>query len=86
MTGKAKGAKKERLWIVPATVTISMNVVVRAPSKEEAIEAAKSADMMSLCHQCSEGTSASRDDVLEWRTSGELDGEPQIDADGVEEV
>ena len=49
---------------------ISMSIDVEAKSIEEAIKKAESAPVMSLCHQCARG------DDGEWRTSGELDGDP----------
>lgn len=54
-----------------ATGTISLHVEVEADSLEEAVEKAKEAPIMGLCHQC-----ASTGDEGEWRTSGELDCDP----------
>lgn len=60
---------------VPATVTISMFVDVQAESIQEAWDLAERAPMMSLCHQCC------RAEPGQWSTSGEIDGEPEIDRD-----
>jgi hypothetical protein len=58
---------------VSALVTISIHCVVEAESREQALEEAEAADMMSFCHQCASGGD---DRMNEWRTSGELDGTP----------
>jgi hypothetical protein len=51
--------------------TISMGIDVEADSLEAAIEKAKGAGVMSLCHQCARGEEGV------WNTSGELDcGDP----------
>lgn len=55
-------------FIVAAEITF--NVTVSAATLEDAVDKAKAASVMSLCHQCSHGA----DD--EWSTSGELDATP----------
>jgi hypothetical protein len=55
-------------------MTISVHTTVYADSPEEAKEIAlKERSPMSLCYQCSHGEPES-----EWVTSGELDGEPDV--------
>lgn len=49
---------------------ISLNVTVEADTLDEAIERAKEAPVMHLCHQCAEGY------VEKWSTSGDLDCDP----------
>ncbi len=49
---------------------ISMHVDVDAATMAEAIEEAKAASVMTLCHQCANGDKGC------WNTSGELDTEP----------
>ena len=61
-------------YLVCGEVTISVHCEVEANSKEEALELARDLPMMSLCHHCASGSEKYED---EWRTSGELDGEPQ---------
>lgn len=58
----------EYTFVVAAEITL--NVTVSAASLEDAVDKAKAASVMSLCHQCSRG----EDD--EWSTSGELDTTP----------
>jgi hypothetical protein len=60
-----------RDYNVVAQVTISVHTVVEAGSIEEAIELAQERSVIQLCHQCASG-----DEMSEWVTSGELDGEP----------
>jgi hypothetical protein len=57
---------------VAGVATISVHTDVDAETPEEAIQIAKWRPMQRLCFQCSGAEGA--DD--EWRTSGELDGEP----------
>lgn len=57
---------------VGGTVTISMYIDIEAESPEAAKEAARGAPVMHLCHHCS-GVG----DDGEWRTSGDLDGDPE---------
>lgn len=56
---------------VSAEMTISLVTVVRAKSKEEALELVAARPVIGLCHQCAGGFQSE-----EWITSGELDGEP----------
>ncbi len=59
-------------YLVTGHVTISVHVEVSANSKEEAIDLAERAPMMSLCHQCS------RSEPDEWGNGGSFDGEVEI--------
>lgn len=61
----------KRTYRVVAMCTISVHTDVEATSKREAVKLARGRSMMSLCHQCSGGSSHD-----EWSTSGELDGTP----------
>jgi hypothetical protein len=61
---------------VSSMVTISIYTDVEAETEEEAIDAASERPMMALCHQCS-GGGESREC---WVTSGELDGEADLEA------
>lgn len=62
---------------VPGTMTISVFVDVEADSIEEAKAKAEEASVMGLCHYCSD----SRNREGEWCTSGELDGQPEINGE-----
>lgn len=62
-------------YLVTSLVTISMSIVVEADSEMEAREKAEDCHIMSLCHFCSRGSNYIKD---EWRTSGEIDGIPEI--------
>lgn len=57
---------------VTGVATISVHTDVDAETPEEAIKIAQGRPMQGLCFQCANTEGA--DD--EWRTSGELDGEP----------
>lgn len=57
---------------VNGTATISMHTVVEADSPEEAKEIAQERAVQGLCHGCANARGADE----EWRTNGELDGEP----------
>lgn len=59
-------------YMVTSAITISMHTEVEADSAEEAKEIASQRGIMSMCHSCAR----SDGDDEEWRTSGELDGEP----------
>jgi hypothetical protein len=57
-------------FVVNATITLG--VEVEADSLEEAVEKAKDANVLDLCHACSAGKEG------QWNTSGELDcGAPE---------
>lgn len=60
---------------VPGTMTISVFVDVEAASPEEAREKAHEHGVPSLCWSCARG------EPDRWRTSGELDGEPEVSED-----
>ncbi len=68
----AEGKKRYRL---SGTLTISVCTDVEAASPEEACKILEDEGrpVVTLCHQCSGGNS-----FVEWVTSGELDGEPEI--------
>lgn len=73
-------------YIVNGLVTISVNMLVEADSIEDAKEQAEgNGSMMRLCWECAEGASGHRNGYHwnEWRTSGDLDGEPEVQ--GVED-
>jgi len=55
----------EYTFVVAAEITL--NITVSAASLEDAVDKAKAASVMSLCHQCARGEND------EWSTSGELD-------------
>lgn len=59
---------------VSGVMTIGVFCIVEANSEAEARERAEEADIMTFCHQC-----AGPDPTDQWVTSGELDGEPQIE-------
>lgn len=59
-------------FIVTGEVTISVHTVVEAKNEKEARVIATGRVVQGLCHQCADSRSADE----EWRTSGELDGEP----------
>lgn len=61
-------------YAVTGTVTISVLVEVDAKNETEARKKAAVCLMLQLCHGCAIG-----DDGV-WSTSGELDGEPAIEA------
>jgi hypothetical protein len=65
-----------KLYNISAECTISIHAIVEAKSKREAREKAKDLGMMGLCNQCSDGC-VDDEPSDEWRTSGELDGEPR---------
>ena len=73
-----KVSEGKKVYRVNGTMTISCFVDVEAETEEEAIELAGNAEIMGLCHQCANGKDG------EWSTSGELDGQPDID--GAEEL
>jgi hypothetical protein len=58
-------------------VTVSVSILVEAPTEEAAREVAGNAPMQGLCFQCSTTTGSDPLDP-EWRLGGELDGEPKI--------
>ena len=62
-------------YMVTAHVTISMSTDVLADSEDEAVRVAEGRGMQSLCWACA-GGQVHRG--MEWVTSGELDGEPEI--------
>lgn len=62
--------KKTYTFVVATGITL--HVEVKATSLAEAVKKAQSASVMSLCHYCA------RSEKGEWRTSGELDCEPQM--------
>jgi len=64
---------RKKRFAVSGEVTISICVIVEAGTKEQAIELARDAPMMTLCHRCGDGASVHD---FEWRTNGDLDGEP----------
>ena len=70
-----KQPRRKYTFVVAAE--FSLQVDVEAASLEEAVDAARAASVMSLCHQCARG------EVGEWSTSGELDTCP-AEADLVE--
>lgn len=61
-------------YIVNGHVTVSISTTVEAKSVREAKRLALEQPMQSFCSQCSSGHDE------QWVTSGELDGEPQIDS------
>lgn len=61
-------------YAVAATVTISVHVEVDAENEIEARAKANECPMQRLCGHCSVGEDGA------WSTSGELDGEPSIEA------
>lgn len=63
-------------YLVMAEMTISVHTEVEADTLEEAIEIAQGRPVMGLCHQCAASAGSSHADLEEWRTNGELDGEP----------
>lgn len=64
--------KPLKRYRVTAEITIRVSTVVLATSASAAVRLAGDQPMMSLCHQCADGSQEN-----EWVTSGELDGEPQ---------
>jgi len=61
---------------VVGTVTITVLTDVEADSPAAAAEIAEGRPLMGLCWQCASGRGHEKDS--EWRTSGELDGEPTV--------
>ena len=55
-------------YVFTTNVTISMSFETQADSLESAIDLAREASVVGLCHQCAKGG-----DDGEWNTSGELD-------------
>lgn len=78
----AKKEKELKKYRVTTTLQISVSTVVEATSEEGAREMAAERSVQGLCHECAGST---HEDV-EWRTSGELDGEPDVDNFDVEEI
>lgn len=63
-----------KTYTFESSVTITMTTTVKASSLPAAIRKAKSRRVMSLCGQCGDAN----DDDDEWRTTGDLDGDPTI--------
>ncbi len=68
-------------YIITTPITISLHTIVEADSAEEAKDIAFARSVQSLCHQCA--GSRNDEDEEEWRTSGELDGEPDPNDENV---
>lgn len=60
---------------VNAQMTISVHTIVEAKDAKEAKRLAEERTVQGLCHQCA-GSTRFKENEEEWRTSGELDGEP----------
>lgn len=62
-----------RTYRFTSTMTISVLTEVDADTLEMAVREARDRRPVSLCHQCATGEHDT------WNTSGELDGEPDIE-------
>lgn len=78
-------AEELLVWTVSGSVTISVHCKVRARTEKEAIAAAEMADMQTFCHYCASSEVPAEGETPEWRTSGELDGQPAIEAVALED-
>lgn len=58
-------------FLVSGVVAISVHTEVEAEDEKAAIKEASERGLQSFCHQCAR----SDGNDVEWRTSGELDGE-----------